>query len=411
VTLFADPGRPSGSDVAAVLDLLGADDTAVIVCDLTRLRAHLEILRSAFPSAVEHAVAIKTMPHPRMLACLVEEGFGLEAASFEEVELAIAAGAPAHRIIFDSPVKTAAEIERCDARYPGMLCNANSLEELTRYSREPAVQVGLRINPEQRTSAPALFDVSGPSSKFGVPLSRRDEILDASLTSPFQALHLHIGSQVGEVDSHIAAVRLLVDRADEIDAYRAAAASRHRITILDIGGGLAADAVPGGVEGHTIVHELATRLAAEVPHLFDRQVRTEFGQWVHTHAGWVASRVEYVDEVPRSRAFIHLGADFFLRDVYTDPRPFGFAVYRADGGLNRAVEARYDLAGPLCFAGDNLGEQVPLPHLEVGDWLVIEGTGANTLGLWSRHCSRAIPAVVAVDERGVSVWSPRRSVT
>jgi diaminopimelate decarboxylase len=130
VTLFADPGRPSGSDVAAVLDLLGADDTAVIVCDLTRLRAHLEILRSAFPSAVEHAVAIKTMPHPRMLACLVEEGFGLEAASFEEVELAIAAGAPAHRIIFDSPVKTAAEIERCDARYPGMLCNANSLEEL-----------------------------------------------------------------------------------------------------------------------------------------------------------------------------------------------------------------------------------------------------------------------------------------
>ena len=28
------------------------------------------------------------------------------------------------------------------------------------------------------------------------------------------------------------------------------------------------------------------------------------------------------------------------------------------------------------------------------DWLGIIGTGANTLGLWSRHCSRKIPKVI-----------------
>lgn len=33
----------------------------------------------------------------------------------------------------------------------------------------------------------------------------------------------------------------------------------------------------------------------------------------------------------------------------------------------------------------------PLPTLEAGDWLVLHDTGANTLALFSRHCSRPAP--------------------
>jgi diaminopimelate decarboxylase len=51
----------------------------------------------------------------------------------------------------------------------------------------------------------------------------------------------------------------------------------------------------------------------------------------------------------------------------------------------------------LCFGGDILAHDVPLPPVEVGDFVVIRDCGAYTLSMWSRHCSRGIPAVIGYD--------------
>ena len=48
----------------------------------------------------------------------------------------------------------------------------------------------------------------------------------------------------------------------------------------------------------------------------------------------------------------------------------------------------YRIVGPLCFAGDVLYESVNLPILNEGDEIIINNTGANTLSMWSKHCSR-----------------------
>lgn len=58
---------------------------------------------------------------------------------------------------------------------------------------------------------------------------------------------------------------------------------------------------------------------------------------------------------------------------------------------------RTDIAGPLCFAGDYLQKGVDLPRLEEGDGLLLLNTGSNAYALWSRHCSRTIPAIYGVD--------------
>jgi diaminopimelate decarboxylase len=90
-----------------------------------------------------------------------------------------------------------------------------------------------------------------------------------------------------------------------------------------------------------------------------------------------------------------VGADLFLRDAYTAPRPFPLLALNADGTPNTKTHLQpYDVAGPLCFAGDYLARNAPLPELHEGDWLVVQETGANAYGLWSRHCSRTIPAVL-----------------
>lgn len=52
------------------------------------------------------------------------------------------------------------------------------------------------------------------------------------------------------------------------------------------------------------------------------------------------------------------------------------------------------IAGPLCFSGDVIAARTQLPPIGPGDWVSVLDTGANTLSLFSRHCSRLAPAVV-----------------
>ena len=124
-----------------MLPKLGAEDTAIIGVNLPALTVRLHHLQDAFPEGVQHSIAIKTNPHPKMLEFLVSQGFGLEAASIEEVRMALAAGcSPAH-LVFDSPVKTRHEIREISS-LSGMLVNVNSLEELDRFDADHLVASG-----------------------------------------------------------------------------------------------------------------------------------------------------------------------------------------------------------------------------------------------------------------------------
>ena len=60
--------------------------------------------------------------------------------------------------------------------------------------------------------------------------------------------------------------------------------------------------------------------------------------------------------------------------------------------------------------GDMIELGVHLPAVTPGDWLVIENAGANTYGLWSRHCSRALPRSFGIDQGQVEAWDRRRPV-
>ena len=68
------------------------------------------------------------------------------------------------------------------------------------------------------------------------------------------------------------------------------------------------------------------------------------------------------------------------------------------------------LAGPLCFGGDVLARDLPLPPLAVGDHVLIRDTGAYTLSMWSRYCSRAIPLALGLDRGEVTVLRPRDTI-
>ncbi len=364
---------------------------------LGRMRSRIATLQAAFPGGTLHAVAIKANPVLEILREVVRTGAGLEAASTEEVELALAAGCPAERVVFDSPSKTVEEIQRA-LRYSVYL-NADNFDELDRIAAvrsttESKSIIGLRVNAMVGGGAIQHTSVSESTSKFGVPLnSGRQQIIAAFARHDWLGgLHVHVGSQGCRLD-------LLAEAADRISALRRAiiAETGRNVEYVDLGGGLPTVYRTG--ESAPTPTEYRTLLEERIPELFSSEVRliTEFGRAIHANCGIAVSRVEYVKPAQRL-AVIHFGADFLLRPVYR-PEDWSheFFVLDRQGMPKSATPMPVTIAGPLCFAGDIVARDVLLPPVEEGDWVVIRDVGAYTLSMWSRHCSRGIPAVIGYD--------------
>ncbi len=388
---------------AVSMGLIDEDDTSVLFQSWDRLKLYTEHLVDSFshPNAL-HAVAIKTQPHPKVLERIVEWGFGLEAASMEEVKKALHAGVSADKIVFDSPVKTKKEILYCHEKVKGIRLNVNSIEELNRIPENPNFQVGIRINPQVETGAPEVYNVSHDESKFGVPISEKESIIDAILRYPVTLLHIHSGSQMANIDSAINAICLLRDIALEANSRLESDGSSRRIKTLDIGGGLIPEKL---IHGETSkMQKYASNLRLRCPELWEFELITEFGQWNYFYTGYAVSKIEYsILKGDKYITYIHIGADFLLRDSYVKPRGILFAVLDSNAKSKTSEKVIHDIAGPLCFAGDYLAKNINLPRVEEGDLLLLADTGSNSYGLWSRHCSRSIPSFFGVDFKNKKV--------
>jgi diaminopimelate decarboxylase len=372
--------------------------TAAIYIDERVLHERFDALDAAFPGAL-HAMAVKALPLPWVLAEAVRRGFGLEAASAGELALAWDAGASADRVVFDSPANTIPELE--DAISRGVRVNADTLGELDRIAAlGPTGHIGLRINPVVSGARISTTFTGGATSKFGVRLDQsREAIVAAYRRFPWlDGMHVHIGSQGCPLELLVEGVGRVADLASELD-----------VPVLDIGGGLPVayrpeDRVPSFAD-------YALALRQRVPDLADRQLITEFGRAVLAPTGWVASRVEYVRTGATSRtAVLHVGADLFVRTAY---RPESWyhrvEVYGPDGIAKTGPVRPWSLAGPLCFSGDYVAVARKLPDIEPGDIVVIRDAGAYTLSMWSRYNSRPMPAIWREAPGGFELLRPRET--
>ena len=387
--------------------LVDSSDTSVVFYDFSIMEDRLQRIKTSFPAASLHAIPVKTNPLSFVLKEIVDQGFGLEAASFEEVQLGLNAGIAREKLVFDSPAKTRAEIAEL-VRLGQFRVNANSIEELARYPKHSSqLRLGLRINPSSISESVSSMNVSGRYSKFGESIDGRAEI-----TSAFQewedldTLHVHIGSQSENFDPTVEAIKEIYDLATEINQ----ACGNKKVRALDIGGGFP---VNYGVEDAYLIEAFADRLNARIPQLKNEEFElvTEFGRYVHANAAWVVTNIEYVKPHSGGKTITcHVGADFFLREAY-DSTAWHHDMFVMDdqGNERKGPSSKTAVGGPLCFGGDFVEVDVDLPDVVQGDKLVIRDVGANTFALWSRHCSRSFPKVLAcsADTRELTIGKQR----
>jgi diaminopimelate decarboxylase len=404
--------RITDKNISAVLNtaikkkIISEEDTSAVFYDLTFLKERIVELKKCFPSDTLHAIAVKANPLVNILKLIAKLNVGLETASLPELYLARKSKFTSNKIVFDSPVKTKAEIEY--ALKLGIHINADSLEELKIIDdllnkRNSKSTIGLRINPQVGTGKIKITSVAGEYSKFGVPVKyRRKEIVEAYKKYKWlSGIHLHIGSQGISLSMLLKGIKIVYNLAEEINEILEK--DNRKIKIFDIGGGLPVsyDKKKKSVS----VKKYTAGIKKACPKLFTNNYKliTEFGRWIHVNSGWTVSRVEYVKEDAKVKtAALHAGADMFLREIY-NPGDWKheIIVFNKNGNIKRGKDKKkYVLAGPLCFAGDAVAVNISLPKINKDDYVVVKDTGGYTLSMWSRYNSRQIPKVVGYYNNG-----------
>ncbi|MCT9011682.1 diaminopimelate decarboxylase [Streptomyces rhizosphaerihabitans] len=387
---------------AAVQEKLLEPETAVLAgfVDLDGVGETVRSLHRAFRDSrrVLHAFAAKANCLVPVLEELRRNGMGCEVASAGELAQALEAGFEPEHIVFDSPAKTRAELDR--ALSLGIAVNADSFQELSRLdetlaTRRSRSRIGVRINPQIGAGSITAMSTATTTSKFGIPLEdegNRQRLLRTYQDRPWLTwVHTHIGSQGCPLDLIAQGIAKAVDFAEEINTRL----GRRQVTGIDIGGGLPVnfdtDETTPGFDTYV------DHLREHAPALFsgEYEIVTEFGRSVLAKNGFTAAYVEYTKTAGgRPIAITHAGAQVATRTVFApDAWPLRIEAHDPNGRAKHGQPVPQDIAGPCCFAGDLLARNRALPLLDAGDLVVVPDTGAYYFSTPFHYNSLPEPAV------------------
>jgi diaminopimelate decarboxylase len=375
--------KPSGSipawfDSARVAEAaLATNATPAFVYDLRIVRDKIALLREALPDIVGIHYAMKANPLPEMVSAIVPLVDGIDIASGGELVVALAAGAT--HISFAGPGKRDDELEA--ALRAGITLNLESEGEAARASAiarqlDIRAKFAVRVNPDFSLKGSGM-KMGGGAAAFGVDADRVVPLVQKLITAgaDWRGFHIFAGSQALDseaiADTQAATVALADRLASEIGQAP---------PLVNIGGGFGipyfANEVP--VDLSLIGTRLAETLERRSPYLRDSRFAVELGRWIVGECGVYLTRI--IDR-KESRGETFLITDGGLHHQLAASGNFGTVVRRnypiavASKFGSPAIET-VNVVGCLCTPLDKLGDQVFLPHADVGDVIAVFMAGA-----------------------------------
>lgn len=390
------------------LERIAADVGTPFYCYSTAtLERHYAVLAQAFKGQdATICFAVKANSNQAVLATLARQGAGMDVVSEGELRRALAAGAPADKIIFAGVGKTHEEMSfALDAGIFGF--NVESEPELEALSEVAAskgvkARVAIRVNPDVDAKTHAKISTGKSENKFGIPYlaarslyaeARRLPALDIS------GIHMHIGSQITDLGPFRDAFRLMRDLT--LDLRREGLDIHH----LDIGGGLG---VPYRGSNDVPPHpdEYAAVVKAALGDLGAR-IFLEPGRMISGNAGILVARVIFTKQ-GAGRVFTIV--DGAMNDLI---RPTLYEAYHEIWPVSEARGAQphvmQDVVGPVCETGDYLALERRLPPFEAGDLLAVMTAGAYGAVMSSTYNTRLLVPEVLVNGDQYAVVRPRPS--
>ena len=356
--------------------------------DIELLKETLRTVKSEAGKYGYHVhYAIKANANPRILSIIAENGFGADCVSGGEVQAALDAGFPAHKIVNAGVGKTDWEIN-LGLDHDIFCFNVESAAELEvlnelAAAKNKVASIALRINPEVDAHTHAKITTGMKENKFGINLSQLGQVLDVVKTLPnikLIGIHCHIGSQITDM----AAFRGLVIRVNEIQEELEARGLV--VDNLNFGGGLGIDyyhpnhlPIPAFDNYFAVFNKLLQRRPGQ-------QIHFEPGRSIVAQCGTLISKILYV-KIGETKKFCILDAGFteLIRPAMYD------AYHRIENiSSDEAVEV-YDVVGPICESSDVFGKDVELNGAHRNDYVALRSAGAYGEVMASQYNCRKLP--------------------
>ncbi|MGR3199306.1 MAG: diaminopimelate decarboxylase, partial [Paracoccus sp. (in: a-proteobacteria)] len=368
--------------------------TPVYVYSAATLTRHFGLFRQAL-EWTDHLVcfAVKSNSNLAVLKLMSDLGAGMDVVSGGEYARARAAGVPGDRIVFSGVGKTVPEM-RLAIEGGIRQFNVESEPEMRALSAVAAsmgatVPIAVRVNPDVDAKTHEKIATGKSDNKFGIPISRAVEVYAEAAALPglqVMGIDVHIGSQLTDLDPFRAAY------AKVADLTQALRAEGHRITRLDLGGGLGIpyrrdnNAPPLPIEYGEVIREAVGHLGCEI--------EIEPGRNIVGNAGVLLSEVIYVKN-GQDRDFLIV--DAAMNDLL---RPAMYGAHHdivplVEPAVGAAVHA-YDVVGPVCESGDTFQKGAELPEMAAGGLVAFRSAGAYGAVMASEYNSRPLVPEVLV---------------
>ncbi len=372
------------------------------------LERHYRVFSSAFDD-IDALVcyALKANSNQSVIATLAKLGSGADVVSAGELQRALAAGIPPHKIMFSGVGKTQAELDA--GLSAGILCfNVESVPELHALSqratdRNVEARISLRINPDVDAGTHAKISTGKKDDKFGIPWAQAESVYAIAAKLPnirVTGIDMHIGSQITELEPFDRAFAKLEGLVRQLRTQG------HSIEHVDLGGGLGIpyrlDNMPPPEPG-----AYADVVKKHVRAL-DCQVIFEPGRLICGNAGVLVGQVIYVKQTGE-RTFV-IG-DTAMNDLV---RPTLYDAWHEiipvvqPGSQTPWIKA--DLVGPVCESGDFIALDRKMPQMAQGDFYAIGTAGAYGAVQAGTYNTRPLVPEVLVNGGQYHVVRPRMSV-
>lgn len=338
--------------------------------------------------------AMKANSNQAVLTTLARLGAGMDVVSGGEIARARAAGVPGSRIVFSGIGKTRAEMAM--ALRENILCfNVESEPELEALSEVACsmgvtARISIRVNPDVDALTHAKISTGTYANKFGIPINDALRVYARAAALPglsITGVDMHIGSQIVELAPFETACARLADLA------RLLQAAGHRLSHIDVGGGLgvryrADDPEPPSPHAYA---------AAILKHLGTLGLKLifEHGRLIAANAGILVSEVIFVKR-GATKTFVIV--DAAMNDLI---RPTLYEAWHEIVPVRQpapdAPLVPVDVVGPVCESGDYLAQDRPMPPLEAGDLIAVHSAGAYGAVQAGTYNTRPLVPEVMVD--------------
>lgn len=371
-------GEASAQDVLEQMILqrsLSDDREAFMVADLGEVVKKHWHFQKVLPR-VKPFYSVKCNNTKEVIHTLAKLGTSFDCASKGEIELVLGQGVSPDKIIYANPCKQLSHIKYAASSGVKMM-TFDSEEELTKVAQcHPTARMLLRIKTDDSKSFGHL------SSKFGAPLETCRHLLEEArrLGITVIGVSFHVGSGSKNVSSFTQAI------ADAHTVFQTGIELGHQMQLLDIGGGF-----PGIQDAQPSFEEIAAVITSELSRHFPEgcevEIIAEPGRFYVTSAFTAALNV-----IAKKNIVEKSGANSSTRKrmYYLNDGIFGsfnFLLFE-ENYLKPLVMKKACLAqslypstlwGQTLDGNDKIMDDVALPELQVGDWLVFQNMGAYSV--------------------------------